>query len=141
MGAWYRNRRAGACSGGFHVQQLPVDTFIERLADMPDVEALQEIELRMEHHALEIAVIQRALEKLVGLQGKSVKAERTALGYELAAMCSDHRRMKTIRGTLDRRVQDRKLAKAVRALFGDEGYEQCRIWMVETECRARTSPQ
>ena len=94
-------------------QDLPIDFFMERLLDMPDVEAIEEIDTRM----------QRIKEDRKGLgDAKGATETRMALNLE-----EDQLRLR--RAKLVDRTESRKWSKAVRAIYGQEGLEKCLEWM------------
>lgn len=110
-------------------QELEVDVFLERIADMPDIEALQEIDLRMEDFELQRGVLNTAFANLAGRGGELVKRERAELQGGLSVINTDLTKIRLRRHLIVNRMNDRKWGKAVRAVFGDEGFEQCRVWM------------
>ncbi len=111
------------------MQQLSIDIFLERVADMPDVEALEQIELRLDSHALELAVLQRAIPDEKGKQ-------RARISAEMAAMCLDRSRLNAARREINVRRMRYWYPMAIRAVFGDEGYARCREWMEAMQCRS-----
>jgi hypothetical protein len=104
-----------------------VDRFLERVRHMPDEEAEIEIVMRLERHHSEHAVVMQARQELAGDSRR--KAEFVELGRELSIMSNDQGRMRDELLMLRRRMERLNWGRAVRAIFGDEGYEQCRVWM------------
>ncbi len=117
-------------------QELTVDVFFERIVGMPDIEARHEIDLRLEHHALEYAVLANALSALVGKQGGKFKAERERIGLAMQAMGNDRSRLNKARQIINDRMDRCRWDRAVRAIYGVEGYEACRAWMAAQEVGA-----
>ncbi len=109
------------------MKQLPITEFLERLRDMPDIEAEQELVLRKERHAMEHAVITNARQEIEARGDKGSEWRR--LGREIAVMSQDSLRLNEALKACRKRQDLIGWAKAVRAVFGDEGYAQCRVWM------------
>ncbi len=95
------------------IQNQSLETFIDLLADMPDIEAVDEIDTRL----------QRIIDdrKAIG-DAKNCVDKRMALNEE-------EDRIRLYRYKVMFRVEQRKWSKAVRAIFGEEGFEQCMHWM------------
>jgi hypothetical protein len=94
-------------------QDLPLEPFLDLLADMPDIEAIDEIDTRLQR----IKDDRKALEGVVGAH-----AFRIALNLE-----EDQLRLR--RHQMVFRVEQRKWSKAVLAVFGVEGRDRCLEWM------------
>lgn len=109
------------------MKQLAVDEFLDRLQDMPDYEAEQELVMRMETVALELAVLTNARAELEAGPKKSQEWRR--LGQEMQILMQDSARLSHALKACRKRQDAIAWPKAVTALFGDEGYTQCRIWM------------
>lgn len=93
---------------------LSIDVFIDRLADMPDIEAVQEIDLRLV----------RFIEQRRTLPCGTPEADETRAMLNL-----DEERLRLERHQIVMRMDRRRWSKAVRALWGDEGVEQCLLWL------------
>jgi hypothetical protein len=94
-------------------QDLPWESFLDLLADVPDIEAVEEIDARLQR----VKDDRKELGEQAGRQ-----AEREALNLE-----EDQLRLR--RSKLCVRMEQRKWSKAVRAVFGDEGFEKCLEWI------------
>lgn len=94
-------------------QDLPVDMFFDRIAEMPDVEAIQEIDLRLSNIATE-------------------RTEAGCRGERRGILSSDSELLRRERHLIVMRMDSRKWSKAVRAIFGQEGLEECLVWMEAT---------
>lgn len=94
-------------------QDLPIDFFMERLLDMPDIEAVEEIDTRLQR----------------------VKDDRKALGQdkgrteEREHLNAEEDQLRLRRVNLVNRIESRKWSKAIRAVYGEEGLEACLAWM------------
>lgn len=106
---------------------LTANEFLDRLREMPDIEAEQELVLRKEHRAMEHAVITRARQDFEERGHKG--AEWRNLGLELAVMAQDSLLLNEALKACRKRQDRVSWSKAVRALFGEEGFSQCRVWM------------
>jgi len=95
------------------LQDHPLEFFFDLLADMPDIETVDEIDTRLQG----IVDTRQALG-----ESKGQLAKRQALNYE-----EDQLRLH--RHKLVFRLEQRKWSKAVRAVFGDEGFDQCMEWI------------
>lgn len=94
---------------------LSIDVFLDRLQDMPDIEAIQEIDGR-------IVWIEQVRREITGPQTEEKREAREILN-------SDEVRLRAERHLLVMRMDRRRWSKAVRALWGQEGLEQCLIWL------------
>lgn len=107
--------------------------FWERIADMPAWEAEQELVLRRENNALEIVMLQSLMaEELEASNGRKT-AESRRIGEELYAIGAQNslinERIKYLR-----RLQDSiSWRRAVRAVCGDDAYEECAQWCAREE--------
>jgi hypothetical protein len=94
---------------------LSIDLFLERLHDMPDIEAVQEIDQRLI----------RILEERKALIGEMTDEKREAR----ETLNCDDARLRAERHLIVMRMDRRRWSKAVRALWGQEGLEQCLVWL------------
>lgn len=93
---------------------LSIDVFLDRLRDMPDIEAVQEIDLRL----------QRIVEDRSELRSQPIEQKRETLeGFN-----QDEARLRMERHLIVMRLDRLKWSKAVRAIWGDEGLQQCLEW-------------
>jgi len=106
-------------------QELPIDTLLERVAEMPDIEAEQELVLRKENFALEMAVLNAELSKTQ--TGKNKR--RRDVGYAIQVIGQDQCRMNAVLDQVRKRIERRKWSNAVMAVCGTELYAKCREWM------------
>jgi hypothetical protein len=94
-------------------QDLHLEPFLDLLADMPDIEAVDEIDTRLQR----------------------IKDERDALGLTVAvieartALNLEEDQLRLRRHKLVFRIEQRKWSKAVLAVFGVEGRDRCLEWM------------
>jgi hypothetical protein len=103
-------------------QRLPVDVFLERIADMPDIEAREQIVMRQDAASLEMGLIQTALSEATGDEAKRLCREITVIHY-------DNGRLKRALKEVNMRMDRIHWSKAVKAIYGDEGWMACRMWM------------
>lgn len=116
------------------------DIFWERISEMPFSEAEQECVIRREHNVLEIAMLQGEIEKIksrTGLKANGSKECRD-IGVVLMGVMGQNtllnERIKYLR-----RVQDKiNWKEAVRALYGDDAVEDCKLW-IEQNIQPATS--
>jgi hypothetical protein len=94
-------------------QDFPLETFLDLLADMPDTEAIDEIDTRLQR----IKDDRREIGEAAGRND-----EREALNLE-----EDQLRLR--RAKLVVRMEQRKWSKAIRAVYGEEGFEKCLAWV------------
>lgn len=109
------------------MKQLSIDEFLDRLRDMPDIEAEMELVLRKERQAAEHAVITNARAELEANGKKGDEWRR--LGQEISVMMQDSTLINEALKACRKRQESIAWPRAVRAIFGDEGYTQCRVWM------------
>ena len=105
------------------------EVFWDRLEQMPAWEAEQELVLRRERNQLELAVLTVARSEVSERPGKQSKREAERIGVEIQSI---NRQMTRINERIKylRRLMDRlQWKEAVKAVFGDEGYEQCVVWI------------
>jgi hypothetical protein len=96
--------------------------FWDRLQDMPDAEAVQELNLRRDDLVLQKAVLQKA--KVAANLRDAAEITRAVMENDsLITKINSEAKQRNIR--MDRR----KWKDSVRAVFGDEGVEKCLIWM------------
>lgn len=97
--------------------------FWERLEDMPDIEALQELSQRRE------SMVARKTEIIDYWRGrfKKMSAEDTESFASIdLALVKINDEIKT----RNRRMDNASWRAAVRAIYGEEGYVRCREWML-----------
>lgn len=99
------------------LQRAPVDFFLDRLQDMPDIEAIQEIDIRLDAMAVK-------RKSLAGKQDAKIDTLRQSMNC-------DQERLRKARHLMVMRFDALKWSRAVRSIFGDEGVEKCRIWMAQ----------
>lgn len=92
----------------------PLDFFLERVAEMPDYEAVQEIDLRLI----------RNLEAKQELSGVDIQMQKAREALNL-----DDARLRAERHTVVMRMDRKKWSRAVRAIWGQEGLDQAVVWM------------
>jgi hypothetical protein len=103
------------------------------LLDMPDIEARQEIDLRKSHMSLQLAMLNAELLKV----GKKSK-QGEAIGSELFTIAHDLAQLNLRRKEINDRMDRISWAKAVTAIYGQEGFTACREWMaMYTDARAK----
>jgi hypothetical protein len=111
-------------------QELTVDVFLERVEHMPDAEAEMELILRKERGAADVAMLQTEHHDLIG-NGHSKKSARVLqIGAAIATVCADNVRINEALKRIRRRMDAANWAKAVTAIFGQEGFERCKVWMI-----------
>lgn len=121
-------------------QDLAVDKFLERVLYLPDAEAEQELVLRKERGAAQVAKLQNEHQKLLPRSRKD--PERIVqLGLAIAAINADSQRINEALKLVRRRMDRTTWAKAVTAIYGQEGYARCKLWMLEQEPPAKVRPQ
>lgn len=112
-------------------QDLSIDEFLDRLTYMPDEEALLELKMRRERHAGEIAMLRTTQHDLT-LAGKTKASPKVrAAGLAIAIVSADLTRINEAIRETNLRMERATWAKAVTAVYGQEGYERCRIWMFQ----------
>lgn len=109
------------------MNHLSVDQFIEHVRHMPDIEARQEIEKRLDSLSLQMSLIQSARAELNDT--RKDRAEHAKLGVELQIIASDNGRLRRMLKETNQRMERINWAKAVTALYGQEGFSACREWM------------
>lgn len=111
-------------------QELPIDTLLERVAEMPDIEAEHELILRKEKSALEMEMLQGELQKISSHGTKNKKtAAQQEIGRALQVMGQDNLRINAALKLIRQRIDARGWNKAVMAVCGPELFAQCREWM------------
>lgn len=111
-------------------QELPIDTLLERVAEMPDIEAEQELILRKEGFALEMSMLQTELHKLEGHGTKSKKTKaQQEIGRALSVIGNDQTRLNAALKLLRQRLEAKRWSNAVMAVCGAEAWAECRVWM------------
>lgn len=100
--------------------------FWDRLEEMPDLEAEQELVLRR-------LIVIRENAELASQKSGDYSRRGVELGLLISANAAQlsliNERLKMIRKRMDR--ADWK--NAVLALYGQEGYEKCRAWIIQEE--------
>lgn len=116
------------------MKHLSVKQFLEVVQEMPDVEAEQEIVLRKENAALELAMLNAELSRF---DKKSDHAKE--IGYAIQVVCADNvllnARLKEVRARMERL----KWGNAVLAVLGAEAWAACREWMAMQETTAEAA--
>jgi hypothetical protein len=116
------------------MKHLSVKQFLEVVQEMPDVEAEQEIVLRKENAALELAMLNAELSRF---DKKSDHGKE--IGYAIQVVCADNvllnARLKEVRARMERL----KWSNAVLAVLGSEAWEACREWMAMQETTAEAA--
>ncbi len=113
-------------------QHLTIDTFLDVLVDMPDIEALQEIELRKER----LSAYQQELQKELQRADLTTRRRKEA-GGDLLIAAKDLSRLNIRRKEINMRLDRINWAKAVTAIYGQEGFTACREWMAMQTDRRR----
>jgi hypothetical protein len=113
------------------LQELAIDQFLDRIVGMPDEEALLELRLRRERHFAELALLQSEKHDLL-LSGRTKASARVkALGAAMLIVNTDLARLNEAVRETNVRLERTTWAKAVTAIFGQEGYDRCRLWMFQ----------
>ena len=120
------------------MKPLSMDEFLERVKHMPDLEAEQELLMRRESNAEELAVAQSQIAEIEQRCGSKTKEARE-LGQHLQVIGADNSRLGVALRLLRDRMERTRWSKAVRAVHGDEGWAACREWMAMTS--RDTTPQ
>lgn len=95
------------------LQSVTLQLFLDLIAEMPDIEAIEEIDTRL----------QRVVDERKALgDAKGQHDFRLELNEE-----EDQLRLR--RSKLTFRAEQRKWSKAVRAVFGQEGFDRCMEWI------------
>lgn len=111
-------------------QELPIDTLLQRVAEMPDIEAEHELMLRKEGFALEMAMLQTELHKLEGHGTKNRKtAAQQEIGRALSVIGNDNTRLNAVLKLTRQRIESKSWSNAVMAVCGSEAWAKCREWM------------
>lgn len=90
-----------------------LDTFFDLIADMPDIEAIDELDARID---------------AIRNQRKTI-SDAPCRNSEREKLNVNEDRCRTKRAKLVFRIEQRKWSKAVRAVFGLEGLERCLEWI------------
>lgn len=104
-------------------QDLTVEVFLERIQDMPDIEAKEQIVLRQDRALLELSLLTRAKE------AARREKEADSIKAEIATVQHDLGRLKRVLTEVNERMSRIAWGRAVTAIFGQEGFSQCREWM------------
>ena len=121
--------------GGAEVamRDLPIDAFLERVSEMPEIEALEQLEMRRENAAMQLATVQRERAELEERGRRNGEWRR--LGQEVPIIGADLSRLNLAIKQINRRMDAISWAKAVMAIYGAEGFAACREWMAATSVR------
>jgi len=105
--------------------------FLEAVRFMPDVEAIQELQLRRETGLEELAMLKTVLHdlELEGAQKSNPKV--MAAGRAIEIVNTDLARLNMAIKECNKRIENWYWQKAVTAVYGAEGYQRCRIWMYQ----------
>lgn len=112
------------------MKQLTVTKFLEIAAEMPSIEAEQEIMLRKETACLELAFLNTELAKYNGDKKHPIVRE---IGLAIQVVAQDLSLLNAALKEVRARMERTKWSEAVRALFGEDGWAQCREWMAAQE--------
>lgn len=115
------------------LQEESIDLFMERVTAMPDAEAVLELELRREKNVGELAYLATCLHELDGDQTREGKRERAQIGQAIQVINADNARLRIAIKEANRRRDSATWAHAVTAVYGQEGYERCRIWIFQND--------
>lgn len=96
--------------------------FWERIKEMPDIEAEQELILRREELTLQKAMLGAQIDKCAEKEAKAIGREIRSMDASLTKINEE---LKIVRRRMDRLCW----RNAVKANFGQEGFEKCLIWM------------
>ena len=94
---------------------------LDRLAEMPHVEALEEL---------------RARRVLIVQERADAEASRGARHWDVQAESAKAASLTSVNAEMKRRhglQGNTKLREAVIAVFGMDGYERCKVWMVSRD--------
>lgn len=114
------------------LKQLQVDVFLERVREMPDIEAKEQIEMRREALSLEYNLLMAERERLapmVRAGDRAARAEHHQIGVALVTIGYDMGVLRVALKEVNERMSRLAWGRAVTAVFGQEGYAQCREWM------------
>lgn len=112
---------------------LPIVEFLERVGQMPDIEALEQLELRRENCAQQMAVITTARAEL---ESRGIRnADWRRLGQEIVVIGADLSRLNVAIKQVNRRMDRTSWAMAVTAIYGQDGFAACRQWMAAMSVR------
>jgi len=120
---------------------VTIEDFLERVSQMPDIEAEHGLLARKGHQAAEVAQLQLRLRNLDNARGVKGREARE-IGYRLQAITTENARLTVAIKQVRDRMERTRWANAVRAVFGDEGWALCREWMAaEQAAQASASAQ
>ena len=109
-------------------QDLTVDVFLERIQEMPDIEAKEQLVLRQDRELLELNMLSKAKEAAKN------KSDSAAIGAEIATAQRDLGRLRRVLVEINERRSRIEWGRAVTAIYGQEGYAACREWMEMHRC-------
>lgn len=117
------------------MNHLTVDVFLERVREMPDIEAKEQIEMRREGLSLQYNLLLTARQELAPFVARDSRdrAEYRRLGVELVTIGYDMGVLRVALKEINARMDRVNWAKAVTALYGQEGFNACRMWMAAAE--------
>lgn len=107
-----------------------IEELLERVTHMPDIEAEQELLARKARQSAETARLQiqlRTLDNARGVKGH----ESREIGYRLQEMTAENALLTAALKQVRVRMERTNWGNAVRAVFGSEGWAQCREWMAQ----------
>lgn len=105
--------------------RLGIDDFLDRIRSMPDIEAKEQVQLRQDTLSLQYGML------LTEKSRHGISADESlALGREMVVITCDRGRLKRALVEINRRMDATTWSGAVRAIFGQEGYERCKVWMI-----------
>ena len=107
--------------------------FWERISGMPMFEAEQELVFRKEGILLENAMLAHERACLLESRGKKNEQEANRIGVAISENCALMTKISE-RIKYLRRAQDSiQWRKAVVAIFGQDGYEACAVWVAQND--------
>lgn len=112
--------------------EVPVAEFLNNVAHLPDIEAEGEIIQRRETHKLEYASLLN--EKVLIFQRTGARTkEIRELNLAMSLIASDLSLLNEALIKLRQRMDRLSWQSAVRALYGDEGVLQCKLWIIQND--------
>lgn len=110
---------------------LTITQFLERVTFMPLEEAETELVLRKDKAQLELGVLQSELHRLgeFGTSSKRKSEQGLLVGRAMFVVSTDLSRLSEAIKVVRRKIDDTSWRRAITAVYGQEGYEKCRLWM------------